>query len=259
MLVVAPALVGGTGCITASIVDASRHRSDVRDRERERRQRIVALSPRAEAGDLAAMTSLAQALMSAEDRTRNDVPRAQALLSRAAEGGDGLAQAMLGDMFAVGVVQFATSYLPSSGQRDPRGIVLLQKAAAQACRFKLPGGSKEHRILLEPADRLANIFFTDDLAEQERLWRARSILHCGQPVPFTLSYRVNGAHTAVEKQGRFAMLLLTKSSADIERARTMAKLTPEDVAAAERQAEELRRLVAESERQYPAPSRKEVQ
>jgi hypothetical protein len=227
--------------------------------ERERQQRIAALSPRADAGDVRAMTALAQALMSAEDRTRNDVPRGVALIGRASELGDGLAQAMLDDMYAVGVVQFATSYLSRSQWGDPRGAALLKSAAAQACRFVVDQGDKERPLVLEPADRVANISSTAHLPEQKKLWRARSILHCGVPDPYTLSAWVVGARdTPAERQAAFALVLLTKSPKNIEDARTGAHLTPDDVAAGERQADELRRLVAESEKQYPAPTHKEL-
>jgi hypothetical protein len=259
MLILALALIGGAGCITRDVARNMQYQNDLREQERERQQRIVELSPRAYAGDVRAMTSLAQAVMSAEDTTRNNVPRAVELLERAAQSGDGLAQAMLGDMYVTGVVQFATSYLPRSQWNDPRGAALLKSAATQACRFVVYTGGKERPLVLEPADRLANMGFTDNRPEQESLWRARSVLHCGVPNPFDLSLRVVGARATPEgRQAKFAMVLLTKSATDIENARTRAGLTPDDVAAGERQADELRRRVAESEKQYPAPPVKEL-
>lgn len=258
MLLVCLALVGGTGCITAAVVQNVQHHNNAREKERERQQRIAELSPRAQGGDLRAMTALAHALVSAEERSNNDMPRALALLSSAAEQGDGLAQAMLGDLLSAGSVQFSR-YLVSDGQRDrTRGIALLKKAALQACRFTTPGRTGEYRPVIVPADRLAKLYGFDRQAEQARLWRARSIVHCGVPDPTSLSFAINSAKTGEERQEGFALLLLTKSSAAIESAKSRTRLTAEDIPGAERKAEELRRLVAESEKHDPPPTRKDL-
>jgi len=258
MLLVCLALVGGTGCITTAVVQNVQRHNNALEKERERQQRIAALSPRAQAGDPRAMTALAQALVSAEERPNNDMPRALTLLSSAAEQGDGLAQAMLGDLLTAGSVQFSR-YLVSDWQRDRvRGIALLKKAALQACRFTPPGRTDEYRPVIVPADRLANLYGFDHQVEQARLWRARSIVHCGVPDPTSLTFAINLAKTEEERQERFALVLLTKSGPAIETARSRTRLTPDDILPAERKAEALRRLVAESEKLEPPPARKEL-
>lgn len=260
ILLVALALVGGTGCVTTlvtSMVVSDMHdRREVREKERKRLERIAELTPRAEAGDAHAMTSLAQALMSAQERSQNDMRHALGWLSRAAVQEDALAQAMLGDLLSLGTVQSSGARLKTSQLDHARGIALLQKAAVQACTFFPPREGEESSPLIQPADRLGGLFEFDHYDAAARLWHARSILHCGVPSAYALSSKVKLATTAEQKQARFAMLLLTGSGSDIERARPM--LAQEDVEAAERQAAELRRLVAQSEQEYPVPRQKEI-
>jgi hypothetical protein len=256
MLLVCLALVGGTGCITAAVVDNVRAQKAAREREHERLQGIAALTPRAEAGDLDAMKSLAQLLLAAEEGRNIDMPRALAWLSRSADRGDALSQALLGDLLAPGSVQPARAWMPAAQRDRDRGIALLQKAAVQACRYWAPSEAGLYQATVEPAQRLGEIYRLDHLDAAARLWHARSVVHCGAPNLLSLYDSFNRAHTTAERQEGFAMLLLSGSDDDIERARKTNELTPEQLAEAERQAAELRRIVAASEQQYPVPARK---
>ena len=255
-LLVCLALVGGTGCITAAVVDNVHASSAARERERERHQRIAVLTPRAEAGDLDAMTSLAQLLLSAEAGRDIDMPRALAWLSRSADRGDVVSQALLGDLLSYGSVQPARGWVPPAQLDRDRGIALLQKAAVQDCRYLAPREAGLYQAIIEPALRLGEIYRFHHFDADARLWYARSVVHCGAPNLLALYDNFDRARTTAERQEAFAMLLLSGSDDDIERARKTNKLTPEQLAEAERQAAELRRMVAASEQQYPVPARK---
>jgi len=251
LLVVACALVGGTGCITTALIDSARANDAARRHEVLRQQRIREATPRAEAGDPAAMTALADALMDAFPAVPPDVPRARAWLERAAEAGYAPAQVRLGEMLVMGRND-AGNY----GAVDPvlraRGIVWLQKAASQACSVPGPHGRSMEAALY--ASRFLDIA---GQAADARLWRARSVVHCGSPGADVLAARASSTGSSQQtRREALAMLMLTGDRARIEHAR--ATLAPDDVAAAEREAAALARRVADSERDFPAPHRKDT-
>jgi hypothetical protein len=259
MLVVALALVGGTGCITTAIVQNVQHNNRLREAEAARQDSIARLAPSAERGNAPAQRELGEALLSAHDTRLNDLSRAISWLSRAAEQGDGRAQALLGDMLASGSTRFQVYSVLPAGLRDrKRGIALLQRAATQACRFKDPGTSMGYYGSIELANQVSTYLEADRRIEESRLWRARSVMHCGVPNAVTLASRAESERTAPESRiAWLALLMLTDSSTQIDAAR--ARMKPETLAAAEREAAELRAAVAQSEQQYPAPRRKEMQ
>jgi TPR repeat protein len=259
MLVVALALVGGTGCITTAIVQNVQQKNAVRRAEEARQRSIADLAPGAERGDAVAQRELGEALLSAPDTRLNDLPRAISWLSRAAEQGDGRAQALLGDMLASGSTRFQVYTMLPAGLRDrKRGIALLQRAATQACRSKDPGTRMGYYGSIELADQVSTYLEADRRIEESRLWRARSVMHCGVPNAVNLSSRAENERTAPQRQITWlALLMLTDSGTLIDA--TRARMKPETIAAAEREAAELRGAVAQSEQQYPAPRRKEMQ
>lgn len=258
VLLVALALVGGTGCITSGIIRNVQYENAVRAREQARQRSVAELAPRAEAGDAAAMRGLAQALMLAADPAANDLPRALDWLERAAGQGDGAAQAMLGVALGSGRMPLGPFAALPQGRHDrARGIVLLQRAAAQACRFESEPNGFGFRSTIDPAARAAGFLHDAGQPGQALVWRAREILHCQHVSPSALAWQAQSAGaTAAERTTAFAWLLLTGSIPDI--AATRDKAAPDIVAAGERQAAELRRQVAESERDYPAPTRKDM-
>lgn len=255
MLLVAFALVGGTGCITMSVVNHVQTENHARAVEAERQRTIAGLAPRAAAGDLAAERALAYALLTARDPGQPDVPRALALLSAGAAQGDVQAQAWLGSLLAEGttltVVRFVS--LPPALRDRARGIALLQQAATRACVIRpVPG-----MFPIQPAFAAADGLLHDGRAGQAQVWRARSVVHCAVPRADQLGWTIMGNRTTqAERIESMALLSLTGDAAAI--AKAAAALPPADAAAAERRAAELRRLVAASERDYPAPPPKET-
>lgn len=254
MLLAALVLVGGTGCVTSMIIDRrplSKH--ELRAQEQAYQERIAGLARAAETGEPAAETALADALT---DRlpAQIDPERVLAMLSRAAGKGYVPAQAMLGSILAWERIGASYGKLPlPPGLRDrERGIQLLRQAASRACLIT-PAGM---RIWIQPAASLSAIFKQMGLRDEERLWEARSVLHCDEPDGVMLS-----AWTRLplpeDRTKALALLLLRRDSERIAKAE--ASMPPGEVAAARRDAEQLRREVAQSEQQYPAPARKEMQ
>ena len=92
--------------------------------------------------------------------------------------------------------------------------------------------------------------------EQARVWRARAILHCRISTPDHLQWEATNPQTEPARRAdSLAILLLMRDAQAIAKAR--AAVPAGDFAAAERMAADLQRGIAASERDYPAPPRKE--
>lgn len=251
MLILALAFVGGTGCAVIDAASQAHYRRQQQDAEAARQRRIAALAPAAERGDAAARSALAYALLSPSDDGRADAPRALALLEQAVQQDDGMTQALLGAILS-GTRVGAYEHVPAPRQDLARGTALLQRAATKACVYR-PGPAY---FRIEPAQRAAQILDGAGRRDEARLWRARAILHCGGANTSYLLWQAKSARLApAQRTDALALLTLTGDAKVIAEAR--AALPPADAAAAERLAADLRREVAASERDYPAPSRKE--
>lgn len=260
ILVLALALVGGTGCITASIINDVQYKNRMRVAENAHKQRIAQLTPAAEAGDPVAATSLARALLYGPGQVAIDQARVYALLSRAADGGHAPAQALLGERLVLRSLRRNGSIdtVPNQAAQDrERGLLLLRQAASAACTFITPPDEPWYDSV-RPANLLALELANDKRTDEARLWRARAALHCGDPTASTLSWRAQAKNlTPPDRAEALALLLL--QNRDAERiAKATAALPGEEVAAARRDAEQLREQIAQSERQYPAPRQKEM-
>jgi len=256
-IVLALAFIGGTGCSVIYASNNAAYQQRLRDQETARQRRIAALEPAAAAGDPAARSALAYALLSAIDPARADVQRALALLEQAAAQDDGMAQALLGDMLADPPSEVrAARQVQSSRQEDAeRSIALLQRAATKACTYRQPKSFSLYPRI-EPALEASLMLNVAGRADESLLWRARGILHCGSENAAELSRQVQPENASLaERIGALALLTLTGDAMATAKAR--AKLPAADAAAAERLAADLRRRVADSERDYPAPPRKE--
>lgn len=251
MLILALACVGGTGCAIIDAASQAHYRQQQQDAEAARQRRIAALAPAAERGDAAARSALAYALLSPSGDGRADAPRALALLEQAARQDDGMAQALLGAILSgarVGTYQ----HVPAPPQDIARGTALLQRAATKACVYR-PGPAY---FRIEPAQRAAQSLAGAGRRDDARLWRARAILHCGGANASYLSWQAKSASVApAQRIDALALLTLTGDAKACAEARSA--LPAEDAAAAERLAADLRRQVAASERDYPAPPRKD--
>ena len=252
MLMLALALVGGTGCVVIDAANKSRYERQQRDAEAERQRRIADLTPAAERGDPAARSALAYALISPSDPAQADAKRALALLEQAAAQDDGMAEALLGQVLT-GIRFGVYRHFPATARDVTRGIALLRRAATKACVYR-PGREFDS---IEPAARVAHFLGTSGRPDESRLWHARSILHCGRSTGVDLAWQAKSAYaTYPQRTEALALLILTGNAKAIAEAR--ATLSADDAVAADRLADDLRRQVAASERDFPAPPRKEL-
>jgi hypothetical protein len=261
MLIVALALVGGTGCITTAIVQDVKQQNRIREAEEARQKDIARLTPLADAGDPAAATALVRALLAFRKPVPVDQARVFALLSGAAGKNYGPAQALLGDILISG--HFQTVYpqvnVEPRFQDRERGFELLRRAASQACTFtRSPGAEYYYYGAIRPAAQLSAQLGRNGHGDEARVWTARSVMHCGEPSAQNLAWRITPKNaTPQQRTEALALMLLTQDAERIAKAEV--DMPGDQVAAARRDAEQLRRQVAQSEQQYPAPKRKEMQ
>jgi hypothetical protein len=260
MLVVALALVGGTGCITTAIVQNAQYNKRVREAEAARQDSIARLAPAAEAGDPVAQTKLARALLANPAPGQVDQQRVFARLNSAADQGYGPAQALLGEILVTNAIETADSGrmpLAPAYQDRERGFRLLMQAASQACIFQAASAYQGVRWI-HPAWLLGSRLALAGRFEEAMVWRVRSDRHCGTFNAQDLANQATSPHaTPPERVRAFAGLLLAGDSARI--ARVEPALSADELTAARSEAAELRRRLAQSEQQYPAPRRKEMQ
>ena len=252
MLMLALALVGGTGCVVIDAANKNRYERQQRDAEAGRQRRIAELTPAAERGDATARAALAYALLTPAGASQADASRALALLEQAAAQDDGMAQALLGEILT-GTRIGPYRHFPTTLRDIDRGTLLLRRAATKACAYRpAPGDFPVH-----PAMRVGQVLGKAGRPDESRLWQARSILHCGRTAGADLAWQAKSAYaTYPQRTEALALLTLTGNAKVIAEAR--ATLPADDAAAADRLADDLRRQVAASERDYPAPPRKEL-
>jgi hypothetical protein len=255
VLVVGLALIGGTGCLTMHAIDsvqrANRERAADRKLQQERDARVAAAASKVAAGDPQAMTHVAIDLMDNKQFSGPDWDRPLALLEQAAAKGYGPAQAVLGDLLLSGRWQgryYVYHQLPG-GARVARGVELLKQATTWGCVFGSQG--TEPQFSVDPGADLVEHFKRVNDAEQAKLWRARRFLHCAVPYDAEVSSARYGHGTPEARQRALALALLARNDTLVAEIRK--GLAAPDIAAAEQGAAELRRLVAQSEQQYPAP------
>jgi hypothetical protein len=252
ILILALALVGGMGCVAIDEANRARYRQQQQDEEAARQRRIANLMPAAERGDPAARAALAYALLTQSGSAQADATRALALLEQGVAQDDGMAQALLGEILVSSPIG-RYRHFPSTPRDLARATTLLQRAATKACVYR-PGPGV---FRAEPALQVGQLLHATGHIDESRLWRARSILHCGRADRNLLVWQAKSAHaTFAQRIDALALLTLTDDATSIAEAR--ATLSADDAAAADRLAADLRRQVAASERDYPAPPRKEL-
>jgi hypothetical protein len=251
VLFLALAAIGSTGCITTAIVNNVQYRNALREQEAARQRRIAALEPVANAGDAKARLALADELLSGPDQSEATLRRALSLLAQAAAQDNGRAQGQLGEILAEGQVgNFGP--LPSDLRDRERGIALLQRASTHGCSNETSGtlrGLNSAWVASVGLDAVGR-------PDEARVWRARAILHCRDSTSAHLLWEATTPQTAPARRAEsLAILLLMRDAQAIAKAKET--VTPDDFAAAERLAQDLQRAIAASERDYPAPPRKE--
>jgi len=162
--------------------------------------------------------------------------RRMAALAPAAEAGNAKARVALANELLDDPVQDKTA---------------LQRAATRGCG----AGPKATLEGLDPALKVANALEEAGQPEQARVWRARSVLDCRTSEPAALLWRAVPGRFYPDRHAESMAILLTRDAESIAKAR--AAVPPEEFAAAERLAAELQQQVAASERDYPAPPRKD--
>jgi hypothetical protein len=262
--------IGGTGCVTSYLAythnDRMRERA-FREMDKIRARRIAELTPLAQAGDPVGLTGLAYMKLEKSSSEQGDRPEAIALLERAAGQGYGQAQAVLGEFWGTGESYFGGPFGLGWEERKrhvEQGIPLLQKAATQACRFSRMEDSQAYRYgggdggysgmdPIEPARQAGDALAEHGRAAEAQLWHARAVLHCKQLTMQTWKrLHKSGNQTIPTREAALALILLT---AERDRIESVSKdATPDEMAAAARIAADLRRQVAESERDFPAPT-----
>jgi TPR repeat protein len=251
VLFLALAGIGSTGCITTAVVNNIQYQNRLRDQAAARQRRIAVLEPAAEAGDAGARVALANELLASPERDPRDLRRALALLEQAVAQGYGPAQGRLGAILVDGRAGNYDS-LPADLRDRERGIVLLQRAFALGCSAASNGTIGG----LDPAWKAGLALNAAGRPEQALVWRARSILACYSSTPGFLFYEATSRQAAqARRTDALAILLLTRDTVAIARAR--AAVPADEFAAAERRAADLQRQIADSERDYPGPPRKE--
>ncbi|MBW8900564.1 MAG: sel1 repeat family protein [Massilia sp.] len=250
VLFLALAGIGSTGCITTAVVNNIQYQNRLREQAAARQRHIAELEPIAAAGDARARVALANELLSSLDRDARDLRRALALLEQAVAQDYGPAQGRLGEILADG--RAGNGSLPVDLRDRERGIVLLQRAFALGCSAASNGTVGG----LDPAWKAGLALAAAGHPEQALVWRARSILGCHSSRPGFLFWDATSRDTApAQRTDTFAILLLTRDEHVIAKAR--AAVPADEFAAAERRAADLERQIADSERDYPAPPRKE--
>lgn len=270
LLLVALALAGCTAYTdysAASIRWDREREQDFRAMEQARVQRIAELTPLAQAGDPVGLTGLAYMKLRESSSEHDYRPEAIALLGRAAGQGYGQAQAVLGEVWGTGMSYFGGMFglgWEERGRHFEQGIPLLQKAATQACRFSRRGDSQADSyggsdggysgmLPIEPALVAGDALAEHGRAAEAQLWHARAVLHCKQLTSQAWErLREPGNQPGPTREAALALILLTAERDRIESASKDA--TPDEMAAAARIAADLRRQVAESERDFPAPT-----
>ena len=252
MLILALAFIGGTGCVAIDAVNKNRYARQQRDAEAARQRRIAEL---AGAGDPAAQTLLAYGLLTPSDPRQADAPRALSLLEKAAAQDYGMAQAILGEVLAGSAAGFlrVPRRFPPDPRESARAIALLQRASTKACFYR-PGPDM---YSVAPAQRVGQLLGAAGRPGESLLWRARHIVYCGGASARYLAAEATSTHAAPARRTEaMALLALTGDTKAIAEAK--ATLPADDAAVADRLSDDLRRQVAASERDYPAPPRKEM-
>jgi hypothetical protein len=268
VLVVLLALVGGTGCITTAIVQSVRQKNQEREAERQHQQNLVRLPPLAEAGDPVASVALVRELLAYRASVPIDQGRILGLLSRAADKGYGPAQGRLGDILVKG--RFSDYYpqvdLEPRYQNRERGIALLHQAAVQACTYNsAPDAGYGQSNWKYPAEDLASVFEREGRKDEAQLWQARSVMHCNRPaLGYFYQLAISKYSKPQQRIDALTSLLLAGDAARVSQAeaariaKAEAAAPAEEVDVARREAERLRSLVQQSEREYPAPAHQEL-
>ncbi|SFH66459.1 Sel1 repeat-containing protein [Collimonas sp. OK307] len=258
LLIVSLSLIGGTGCITASIVNSVQQKNAQRASAEMQKTKIEGYKVAASRGDLEAMTQLGLEYINGSPSLERDIPTGISLLEQAAARQYGPAEYALGWLLLNGSNRQYNGRTLSAEQLPPdpsRGIELLKRSSTRSCspspvffnRFSAFDVSDIYR------DSGVNSGIIRQDIPQADLWLARSILDCKYPFHTAIKYKFLGSTEAgtAAKIKALAFLLMLPASDTL--AKLQAAMSPADIQAAQEKMAMLRQAALESKQQYPAP------
>jgi TPR repeat protein len=268
VLVLALALIGGAGCASIDAAMTAHDRRKEAAAEKARLRRVDRLERALAAGDTAVMFDLAYAYVGARNIEDMNLPRTVRLLEGAAGQGNARAQTLLGEMLLSTDTRLRTAarFRSVAEERD-RAMTLLKKAASQACVVEVNSERRGPFYMWLYLDNLLKkvevgqriVLHLNEQKGQEAdttLWHARDIVYCNRYDAFLLTRAFHSPRATDNRSAALGLILLTGDRDRIDSAKS--KMTPQEIAAGEREAIELRRRVAASEAEYPAPKYKEL-
>ncbi|MGZ3254066.1 MAG: tetratricopeptide repeat protein [Burkholderiaceae bacterium] len=256
LLLVTLSLIGGTGCITASIISAEQQKSAQKAYEDKQKKEFENDQSGAARGDLAAATRLGVKYISGPPYLEKNIPKGVALLEQATEKQYGPAEYVLGWLLVSGKDPYHWGIIaPEQLPRQPaRGIELLKRSATRSCVMgPLFENSPASHVANEIGDlyRYGRVIAQD--SNQANLWLARSILHCRDQNPFVIQYKFIQTKdpSPQAKIDTLAFLLLMPPNEITTKLQSA--MPASDVDSAKQKMKQLRQAVVDSEKQYPAP------
>jgi hypothetical protein len=239
----------------------------------------------ADKGDLASMTLLALEYFDPEGAFGYDVQKGVSLLERAAAKQYGVAE------YALGLILLNRPLRPGHNPPDfysipnpdvmpesERGMELLKRAASHACHYDIP------MPLIDLGDPISYIIYQYNSGskipkdiEQANLWRARDLIHCnhydgipddGYLIMLVIFPAIRDAASDEDRKAIIQAAMPEQQTEALAWAQLLSEraeyksaliswLIHADRTEAERRTMELRRAVAESEREYSPPSQRE--
>lgn len=268
LLAFAFGLVGVTGCTAFAVsarytvaklneATAGSRRAEVSERANQRREadRLAAAN-----GDASAMVRSATHYIPIS----TGLPEVVALLEQASQKQFAPAQFMLGGLLLTGKSIFLIGRASDSElPRQPgRGIELMKRAASQACdvQWSLLETNTPHRLAFEISHTLQAGEGIGRSIGESQLWLARSVVHCHYPDVFATLRELDNLHqgntlSPIEKMA-WSMLYGTKDAQSQKLLTYLkARASAADIKLAEQRSEQLRSIVAESEKDYAPPAK----
>ncbi|MFZ6672888.1 tetratricopeptide repeat protein [Undibacterium sp. Xuan67W] len=261
LLLIALSLIGGTGCITSSLIDSARQKEAQQKYADQQRKIIDSYKADAAKGDLLAITRLGLEYTGGSSVTRQDIPAGLALLEQAAEKKYAVAEYALGSLLLTGKDGYRwNTLLPEQLPRQPdRGLSLLKQSATHACIVSLASGGNAGAVT---AYELSKLYregrgIEKDL-NQADLWLARSIIHCQHPNAYVIKSifpipKSAPAQAQIDVMSWILMMPADNATAKKVTTDLQPLMSADDWQKAQRQMARLRQVAIDSEQQIPAP------
>ncbi len=254
LLFLALSLIGGTGCVTLSVINKVHHKAAQKENEERTAKRIENLKIAAAQGDLSATTDLGLEYVSGLPNIDKDISKGIALLEQAAAKQYAPAEFALGGLLIDGRNYYRNTAISEEQlpRQVERGITLLKQAATHSCR-----PSSKH-LYIYSAYEVSKLYREGNNIPQNKdeadLWLARSILHCQYPTPIIIKNLFLGSKAKepeIQRINTMKWLLLLPSS-DIA-SQFKIDMSPSDMVVAQQKMKQLQLRVSGSEKLYPPP------